>query len=164
MRQAAQQRESSCPRLRDSSCPTLIGEHWGPRGKEATRRRRRRSPVLFVLTVAAITVLPFLAYIAATSNAARIGYRILQVNHDIAALESEHERLQAIASSLRAPDRIERLATERLGLEAPRAGQIAALPLREMPSRKSARRAPAWWDRIGEYLHRSEAAAAEPPR
>jgi cell division protein FtsL len=151
-------------RERESSFPVLIGEHWGPRGKEATRRRRRRSPVLFVLTIAAVTVLPFLAYIAATSNAARIGYRILQLNTDIAALESEHERLQAIASSLRAPDRIERLASERLGLEAPRAGQIAALPLPELPSRRAVRPAPGWWERVGIYLHRSEAAAAEPPR
>jgi cell division protein FtsL len=156
MRQAARERETSSP--------VLIGEHWGPRGKEATRRRRRRSPVLFVLTIAAVTVLPFLAYIAATSNAARIGYRILQLDTDIAALESEHERLQAIASSLRAPDRIERLATDRLGLEAPRAGQIAALPLPDLPSRRAVSPAPGWWARIGEYLHRSEAAAAEPPR
>lgn len=149
---------------RDSSSPWLIAEHWGPRGKEATRRRRRRSPALVVLTIAAVTVLPFLAYIAETSNAARIGYRILQLTHDIATLESEHERLQAIASSLRAPDRIEQLATVRLGLQAPRAGQIAALPLPPMASRRVSPTLPGWWERIDEYFHRSEAAAAEPPR
>ena len=149
----------------DSSSPVLIPEHWGSRGKEATRRRRRRSPVLFVLTVAALTVLPFLAYIAATSKAAQIGYRILQLTQDIAALESEHERLQAIASSLRAPDRIEYLATTRLGLQAPRAGQIAALPLPEIASHHVPPPSlPGWWERIGAYFHRSEAAAAEPPQ
>ncbi len=149
---------------RDSSSPVLIPEHWGSRGKEATRRRRRRSPVLVVLTVAAFTVLPFLAYIAETSNAAHIGYRILQLTHDIAALESEHERLQAIASSLRAPDRIERLATARLGLQAPRAGQIASLPLPPIASHHVSPSLPGWWERIDEYFHRSEAAAAEPPQ
>jgi cell division protein FtsL len=147
-----------------SSSPVLIPEQWGSRGKEATRRRRRRSPVPFVLTVATLTVLPFLAYIAATSNAAHIGYRILQLTQDIAVLESEHERLQAIASSLRAPDRIEQLATMRLGLRAPRAGQIAALPLPPIASRHEVPSRPGWWERIGAYLQRNEAAAAEPPR
>jgi hypothetical protein len=109
-------------------------------------------------------VLPFLAYIAATSNAAHTGYRILQLTQDIAALESERERLQAIASSLRAPDRIEHLATTRLGLQAPRAGQIAALPLPQIASRHAPPTQPGWWERIGAYFHRSEAAAAEPPR
>ena len=156
MRQASQ--------LHQSVSPALIPEHWGSRGKEANRRRRRRSPVPAVLTIAALTVLPFLAYIAETSNAARIGYRILQLTHDIATLESEHERLQAIASSLRAPDRIEQLATARLGLQAPRAGQIAALPLPPIASRRVSPTLPGWWERIDEYFHRSEAAAAEPPQ
>jgi len=149
---------------RDSSSLMLIPEHWGSRGKEATRRRRRRSPVLFVLTIAALTVLPFLAYIAETSNAARTGYRILQLTQDIAALESEHERLQAIASSLRAPDRLEHLAIARLGLQAPRAGQIAALPLPQVAKHRAPQALPGWWERIGAYFRRSEAAAAEPPR
>jgi cell division protein FtsL len=151
-------------RRHDHSFPVLIPEQWGSRGKEATRRRRRRSPVLTVLTIAALTVLPFLAYIGETSNAAHFGYRILQLTHDIAVLESEHERLQAIASSLRAPDRIERLATERLGLAAPRAGQIGALPLPEIVARRAPSTLPGWWERIGEYFQRTEAAAAEPPR
>jgi hypothetical protein len=109
-------------------------------------------------------VLPFLAYIAATSNAAHIGYRILQLTQDIAALESEHERLQAIASSLRAPDRIEQLAMTRLGLQAPRAGQIAALPLPQIASRRVPSTQPGWWERMGAYFHRSAAAPADPPR
>ena len=146
------------------SSPVLIPEQWGSRGKEATRRRRRRSPVLFVLTIAALTVLPFLAYIAETSNAARIGYRILQLNQDIVVLESEHERLQAIASSLRAPDRLEHLAIARLGLQAPRAGQIEALPLPQVARHRAPQALPGWWERLGAYFRRSEAAAAEPPR
>ncbi len=148
----------------EASSPMLIPEYWGSRGKEATRRRRRRSPVLLVLTVAALVLLPFIAYIAETSNAAHIGYRILQLTQDNAALETEHERLQAIASSLRAPDRIERLATARLGLQAPRAGQIAALPLPQIASRHASPTQPGWWERFSAYFHRSEAAAAEPPQ
>jgi cell division protein FtsL len=151
-------------RHHESSSPRLIPEYWGSRGKEATRRRRRRSPVLFVLTIAALALLPFLAYIAETSSAAHIGYRILQLTQDIAALESEHERLQAIASSLRAPDRIERLATARLGLHAPRAGQIASLPLSQIASRRASPSQSGWWERFSAYFHRSDAAAAEPPR
>ena len=151
-------------RQRDISAPVLMPEHWGPRGKEATRRRRKRSPVLAGLTIAALAVLLSIAYVAAVSNAAHVGYQILQLTQDIAALETEHERLQAIASSLRAPDRIERLAIERLGLQAPRAGQITVLPLPSIVARRASPTPPGLWDRFGTFFHRSEAAAAEPPQ
>ena len=147
-----------------TSSPVLIPEHWGSRGKEATRRRRRRSPIILVLAFAALAVLPPIAYVAAVSNAAHIGYRILNLTQDIAVLESEHERLQAIASSLRAPSRIEQIAVTRLGLQAPRAEQIAALPLSPTAVRRGASRPLGLWERIGAYFHRSEAAAAEPPQ
>jgi len=137
--------------------PVLLPEHWGQGGREATRRRRRRYPVLSALTIAALAVLPFIAYVAAVSNAARIGYHILQLNHDIAALETDHERLQAIASSLRAPDRIERLATARLGLVAPGSGQTAALELPPVSAVRGIREAPSLWERLGAYFHRSAA-------
>ena len=150
-------------RQRDISAPVLIPEQWGSRGKEATRRRRKRSPVLVGLNIAALAVLPSIAYVAAVSNAAHIGYRILQLTQDIAALETEHERLQAIASSLRAPDRIERLAIERLGLVTPRAEQITVLSLPPIASRHAPPKPPGLWERFGAYFHRSEAAAAEPP-
>jgi hypothetical protein len=140
--------------------PVLLPEHWGPGGKEATRRRRRRYPVLSALAIAALAVLPFIAYIAAVSNAARIGYHILQLNHDVAALETDHERLQAIASSLRAPDRIEHLAAARLGLVPPGSGQIAALELPPASTVRGIREAPSLWERLGAYFHRSDAQAA----
>ena len=146
------------------SSPVLLPERWGNRGKEATRRRRRRSPVIIVLIIAALTVLPFIAYITSITNAAHIGYHILRLTQDIAALDSEHERLQAIASSLRAPDRIEQLAVTRLGLRAPRASQIAALPLPPSPTRSGPPKPPGLLERLGAYLHRNDAAAAEPSR
>jgi len=109
---------------------------------------------------AALALLPFVAYVAVVSNAARIGYHILQTSQDITALETEHERLQAIASSLRAPDRIERLATTRLGLQTPGAGQIASLPLSSLRAAADARGAPGLWQRLGAYFHGNEAVAA----
>ena len=123
--------------------------------------------MLSALTVAALAVLPFIAYIAAVSNTTHTGYHILQLNQDIAALQTDHERLQAIASRLRAPDRIERLAASRLGLRAPGAGQIAALEL--LPTsiraglglrREPERAGPGLWQRLGAYVHGSEAQAA----
>jgi cell division protein FtsL len=138
-------------------------ELWGPEGREATRRRRRRYPVLSALTVAAFVVLPFILYVAAVSNAAHIGYRILKLNQDIAGLQTDHERLQAIASSLRAPDRIERLAAERLGLRTPGPGQTAALELPSTSVRARMTAGPGLWQRLGAYFHGSEAQAAPPP-
>jgi cell division protein FtsL len=140
--------------------PVLLPEHWGPKGEEATRRRRRRYPIISALTIAALSILPFIAYVAAVSNAARIGYRILQETQDIAALETDHQRLQAIASSLRAPDRIERQARTRLGLRSPGPGQIAALVLPQTAARRSDPGGPGFWERLGAYFSRSEAQAA----
>jgi hypothetical protein len=105
-------------------------------------------------------MLPFIAYVAAVSNAARIGYRILQETQDIAALETDHQRLQAIASSLRAPDRIERQARTRLGLRSPGPGQIAALVLPQTAARRGDSGGPGFWERLGAYFSRSEAQAA----
>ncbi len=116
--------------------------------------------MLSALTIAALAVLPFIAYVAAESNAAHIGYRILKLNQDIAALQTDHERLQAIASSLRAPDRIERLAASRLGLRAPGAGQIAAIELLPASPRARPTGGPGVWQRLGAYFHGSEAQAA----
>jgi cell division protein FtsL len=142
--------------------PVLPGELWGPGGKEATRRRRRRSPIFVALAIAALIVLPLLAYIATVSNAARIGYHILQLNRDIAVLESDHERLQAIASSLRSPDRLERVAESRLGLRPPGDQQIAAIVLPQTVSRHEAHRG--LWQRLAEYLFQGEAQAAPATR
>ena len=111
------------------------------------------------LTLAAFAVLPFIAYVAAVSTAAHIGYQILTVSQDIATLETDHGRLQAIASSLRAPDRIERLAA-RLGLRAPGAGQVAALELPPSMPQALSTGGPGLWQRLGAYFFRSEAQAA----
>jgi cell division protein FtsL len=154
--------------------PVLLPESWAE-GGEATRRRRRRYPVISALTIAAFAILPFIAYVAAVSNAAHIGYQILHLSQDIAALESDHERLQATASSLRAPGRIERLAASRLGLRSPGPRQIAAIHLPRAASEAAipagdatrpdvdARRA-GFWQRLGGYFTRSEAQAAPAPR
>ncbi len=143
--------------------PTLIPEHWGPEGRGATRRRRRRYPVISALTIAALALLPSIAYIAAVSNAAHIGYQILHLTRDITALETEHARLQAIASSLRAPARIERLATTRLGLQVPGAGQIASLVLPAGADQHGPHH-PGLWQRLGAYFYRNEAAVAPAAR
>jgi cell division protein FtsL len=116
--------------------------------------------MISTLIVAALAVLPFIAYVAAVSNAARIGYQILTETQDIAALQNDHERLQAVASHLRAPDRIERLATTRLGLRAPGPGQTAALVLSAPAARRAPSGGPGLWQRLAEYVHRSEAQAA----
>ncbi|HLW46438.1 MAG TPA: hypothetical protein VKW09_01560 [bacterium] len=155
--------------------PVLLPESWAE-GGEATRRRRRRYPVVSALTIAAFAVLPFIAYVAAVSNAAHIGYQILHLSQDIAALETDHERLQATASSLKAPSRIEQLASSRLGLRSPGARQIAAIHLPRAASEGAAvpgqdvsrpdldGRQAGFWQRLGAYFTRSEAQAAPAPR
>ena len=147
-------------RQAQTATPVLVSEPWGLRGREATRRRRRRYPTISTLMTTTLIVLPIVAYVAASSNAARIGYRILQENQEIAALQTDHERLQAIASSLRAPERIEHLAVTRLGLQPPNADQIASLSVPAPALRRDAERSPGLWQRIAGYFHRNEAVAA----
>lgn len=54
----------------------------------------------------------------------RVGYHIEQLKKHKAQLQRERDELQVKVSSLTAPERIARAASEKLGMEAPRQGQV----------------------------------------
>lgn len=124
------------------------------------RRRLRLSPLTRLLVAAVLVIAPAVTYVQQSTTAARTGYAILALRQQIDVLQAENARLVAAVSALRAPDRVERLAVQDLGMVKPRQQQMAALTL---PSAVvAAQPTPSTlWQRLGALLLRHEAAAAE---
>lgn len=54
----------------------------------------------------------------------RVGYQIERLKHDKVILERERDELRVKVSALSAPDRIARVASEKLGMALPQQGQV----------------------------------------
>lgn len=54
----------------------------------------------------------------------RVGYQIERLKHDKVLLERERDELRVKVSALTAPDRIAKVASERLGMTLPQQGQV----------------------------------------
>lgn len=123
-------------------------------------RRRHITPVTQMVVLAAVLVLPAIAYVHQTAAAARTGYAILDLRQDIRALQIENADLYADVMHLRAPDRIERIAVRDLGMLPPVRQQVASLEIAPptvavRPARVS------WQERLRGLIVGREAAAAE---
>ncbi len=92
-------------------------------------RRRRLSPVAGAMVMAVLCTLPALFLVAQRAQRAETGYAILRLQREVAQLRAEQARLAAMASALRAPQRIERIATTELGMVPPRQPQLAAITI-----------------------------------
>lgn len=123
------------------------------------RRRFRRNPMAAAVVVAALAILPALLYVHQRTEAAKTGYTILHLQRELAALESEHARLQATVSTLRSPQRIERIATSELGMVPPRQRQLAAITT--APAVTASPPSPTLVQRLGAWLGFGEAQAQE---
>ncbi len=142
--------------------PGLAAE-GGPDDQAPRPRRARRSPVVRALAIAVVMVLPGVAYVSQRTQAAKTGYEILQLRHEVGALQSENARLLATATALKSLDRIERIATKNLGMGRPRQPQLATITVAPMvASSAHAMQARSVWDRLAAWLGRSEAEAHEP--
>lgn len=82
-----------------------------------------------------------LAFVWERVDLVRLGYRIEQLKAEKTRLERDRDQLRAQVSALSAPDRIAKVATERLGMVLPRAGQVVMVesrpvggPVHRMPS------------------------------
>ena len=54
----------------------------------------------------------------------RVGYQIERLKHDKVILDRERDELRVKVSALSAPDRIAKVASEKLGLALPQQGQV----------------------------------------
>lgn len=131
------------------------------RDRPTPRRRVRRSPMAAAMVVAALAILPALLYVFQRTEAAKTGYTILHLQREFALLQSEHARLHATVSSLRSPQRIERIATSELGMVPPRQHQLAAITMAPAVAAALPPAAPSLLQRIGAWLGLGEAQAHE---
>jgi cell division protein FtsL len=60
----------------------------------------------------------------------RVGYRVERLKVEKTKLERERDQLRVKVSSLSAPDRIAKVATEQLGMVPPQKGQVIMVQLR----------------------------------
>ncbi len=90
--------------------------------RERDRRRWRELAVILavVLPLAAV----FLAYTWIHLEVIETGYRIGQLEHQLEELVERERRLRYQASTLQSPERLERIATEELGLVRPAIDQV----------------------------------------
>ncbi len=148
------------PRTR--TYPVLLPEH--AEEPSPRRRRPRRNVIARALAVAALVVLPAVFYVSQRAQAARTGYLILQLRHEIDTLQGENARLLATATALKSLDRIERIATKELGMRPPGPGQVAAVTVPAIATTVRPVEARSLWDRLGAWFGRREAEAREPGR
>jgi cell division protein FtsL len=60
----------------------------------------------------------------------RVGYQIERLKHEKVMIERERDQLRIKYSALSAPDRIAKVATERLGMAPPQNGQVIVVQSR----------------------------------
>jgi cell division protein FtsL len=76
-----------------------------------------------ILTVLAGLCLVF-TFVWERVDMVRVGYQLERLKHDKVALERERDELRVKMSALSAPDRIAKVASEKLGLALPQQGQV----------------------------------------
>ena len=79
----------------------------------------KKMPVLFIVGAFAIVVCGAVAHVSLRYRAIRAGYDIGEKLQEKRELEEEGRKLRLELSLLRSPDRIERLAREKLGMVRP---------------------------------------------
>ena len=82
-----------------------------------------------ILTVAAGLCLVFM-FVWERVDMVRVGYQIERLKHDKVLLERERDELRVKVSSLSAPDRIAKVASEKLGMGLPQQGQVIMVQVR----------------------------------
>jgi cell division protein FtsL len=114
-----------------------------------------------------IFLVPLLSLVWMEATAAQSGYRILQLRYEVTALERQNAYLGTQVASLRSPDRIERLATGRLGMRAPTGRELAAVAVSAQalaPSTPHVATERSIWQRLTAPFRQQPASAQESGR
>lgn len=106
----------------------------------ATLRQRHRSPRARALALFAVTAFfttAALAHVWVRLQVVRLGYQISRETDREKRLQQVHRKLQVERALLRSPERLERLARDRLNLSMPDPGTIQRLkPKRRVRGRR----------------------------
>lgn len=82
-----------------------------------------------IVTVFAGLCLVF-AFVWERVDMVRVGYQIERLKHEKLILERERDELRVKVSALSAPDRIAKVASEKLGMAPPQQGQVVVVQSR----------------------------------
>lgn len=85
-----------------------------------------------IVTVLAALCLVF-AFVWERVDMVRVGYQIERLKHEKIILERERDELRVKVSALSAPDRIAKVASEKLGMAPPQQGQVIMVQSRPDP-------------------------------
>ncbi|MDQ7843197.1 MAG: cell division protein FtsL [Armatimonadota bacterium] len=146
---------------RTRTYPVLWPERGAPERRSRATRRRRLTPLTRALVAAALVVASAIAYVGQSASAARTGYAILALRTDVERLQAEHARLLVVATGLKSPARIERIARLELGMVYPAPTQVQALALPAPAVAAPVAPPPSAWQRMADLLFGREAAAGE---
>ncbi|MFC1889626.1 hypothetical protein ACFL4G_07715 [Thermodesulfobacteriota bacterium] len=95
---------------------------------KGTRPKRRRIQLITnTVTIVFAIIVPLLIYIWTHLHFVSLGYRLSEARDANTSLQGLNEKLKIETLALRAPARIDTIATENLGLHHPRAGQWVVL-------------------------------------
>lgn len=84
--------------------------------------------------LAAVIMGGVLVYVWERVEIVRVGYQIERLKAKRVVLQREHDELQVKLSALSAPERLARVANERLGLVPPRHGQVVMVKVQSSTS------------------------------
>ena len=85
-----------------------------------------------LLTIVAGLILVFV-FVWERVDIVRVGYQVERSKAEKVLLERERDQLQVRFSSLSAPERIAKVATERLGMVQPQKGQVITVHVKPAP-------------------------------
>ena len=108
-----------------------------PRKRKTTRRVQQRRKILTYLQVTAIILSCFgfgLFYIYKNNQITALGYRVEDNRQKVAVLQRDFKQLELEAAELQCPDRVEEVATKKLGMDKPDSILLATLPLEDKVS------------------------------
>ncbi len=80
------------------------------------RDRRMTRDLVRFLVISAALLIPFLLYVRQRMEYTRVSYRLEELTRQQRHLQEENRKLRVERSFLRAPDRVERIARDEIGL------------------------------------------------
>lgn len=102
-----------------------------PRKRKTARRAKQRKKMLLYFQVIVVILSCFgcgLFYIYKNNQVTELGYRVEENRQRVAVLQRDFKQLELKAAELQGPDRVEEVATKKLGMDKPDNILLAALP------------------------------------
>ena len=101
--------------------------------KVKTRAKKCATLILGIVAVLSLSML----YTYQTTRIMAIGYQIEKVQYNISALRCANDQLELQVSELQTPERVEQIATTRLGMQQPQIFTVVPFSSRTVPAQNT---------------------------